>query len=111
MQDADYAAEQAREHNPPDRVYFNMLVLLAVFTVAEVLIYYNIGSPVTRAFILGAMLLVKFVAQIGWFTHLRYDDRRLVGVFAGCFIIAFSVVGALIWMMSYDGMWIGQQYQ
>ena len=111
MDNPNYAAEQAQAHNPPDRIYFNMLILLAVFTVVEVLIYYNIGSAVTRAVILAVMLLIKFIAQIGWFTHLRYDDRRLVGVFAGCFIIAISVVVALIWMMSYDGMFLGQQYQ
>lgn len=96
--------------HPGDNVYWTMLVMLAVFTVIEVLIYYHISSLATRIIVLSAILLIKFIAQVGWFTHLRYDDRRLLFVFGGCFSVAFLVVASTIWMMVYDGMWIGRHY-
>lgn len=106
----DSQAEDAAAGHPGDRVYFNMLALLAALTIIEVIVFYVTESVVLRAAILVVLLLIKFVAQVGWFTHLRYDDRRLSLVFGGCLLIAFSVVVATILMMAADGMFIGHNY-
>ena len=96
---------------PTDRVYFTMLGMLAVFTVAELLIFYAVESVVARILILAAFVVMKFVAQIGWFTHLRYDDRRLTWIFGGCFFIALAVMAATVAMMAADGFHVGIEYQ
>ena len=107
----DSQAEDAAAGHPGDRVYFNMLALLAALTIIEVIVFYVTESVVLRAAILVVLLLIKFVAQVGWFTHLRYDDRRLSLVFGGCLFIALSVMIATVAMMANDGMFIGHNYQ
>lgn len=104
-------AEDAAAGHPGDRVYFTMLGMLAVLTVIEVVIFYATESIVLRVGLLVALLLVKFVAQIGWFTHLRYDDRRISMVFGGCLFIALSVMIATVAMMSVDGFFLLNEYQ
>ncbi|HEV2529882.1 MAG TPA: cytochrome C oxidase subunit IV family protein [Thermomicrobiales bacterium] len=103
-------AEDAAHDHPSDKVYFTMLGILAVFTVVELLIFYAIESVVLRILILATFLVIKFVAQVGWFTHLRYDDRRLTWVFGGCFFIALAVMAATVVMMAFDGFHVGIQY-
>ena len=107
----DSQAEDAADNHPGDRVYFNMLALLAVLTIVEVIVFYVTDSIVLRAGILVVLLLVKFVAQVGWFTHLRYDDKRLALVFGGCFLIALSCMGALVAMQAVDGFFLLNEYQ
>lgn len=107
----DSQAEDAATGHPGDRVYFTMLGMLAALTVIEVIIYYLTDSLVLRVGLLAVLLLVKFIAQIGWFTHLRYDDRRITLVFGGCLFIALSVMFATVAMMAVDGMFIGGEYQ
>ena len=97
--------------HPGDRVYFNMLFLLAALTVIEVIVFYVTESIVLRAGILVVLLLIKFVAQVGWFTHLRYDDRRLSLVFGGCLFIALSVMVATVAMMASDNLFIGRAFK
>ncbi len=100
-------AEDVAHGHPTDKVYFIMLGMLAVFTVVELLIFYAIESVAARILILVAFLVVKFIAQVGWFTHLRYDDRRLTWVFGGCFFIALAVMAATVAMMAVDGFEVG----
>lgn len=109
--DVQSQAEDAAHAHPGDNVYFTMLGMLAVLTVIELIVFYITDSIVLRAGILVVLLLVKFVAQIGWFTHLRYDDRRITMVFGGALFIALSVMIAAVAMMSYDGVFIGEQFQ
>lgn len=106
----DSQAEDIAGGHPGDRVYFNMLALLAVLTVVEVIVFYTTSSLLPRIGLLAILLLVKFVAQVGWFTHLRYDDRRLTLVFGGCLFIALSVMVATVAMMTVDGMFVGHEY-
>jgi cytochrome c oxidase subunit IV len=103
-------AEDAAHQHPGDNVYFTMLGLLAVLTVVEVIVFYTFDSLAARIGILVALLLVKFVAQVGWFTHLRYDDRRLTLVFGGCFFIALAVMAATVAMMAVDGFYLDGEY-
>jgi cytochrome c oxidase subunit IV len=103
-------AEDAAHAHPGDNVYFTMLGLLAVLTVVELLVFYAFESVIPRILILAALLLVKFVAQVGWFTHLRYDDRRLTLVFGGCFFIALAVMAATVSMMAVDGFYMDGEY-
>lgn len=103
-------AEDAAHGHPGDRMYFTMLGLLAVFTVVELLVFYAFESITARIGILVAILLIKFVAQVGWFTHLRYDDKRLTMVFGGCFFIALAVMAATVAMMAVDGFYLDGEY-
>lgn len=106
----DSQAQDAASGHPTDRVYFNMLALLSALTIVEVIVFYVTDSILLRIGILTILLLIKFVAQVGWFTHLRYDDRRLTLVFGGCLFIALSVMVAMVAMMAVDGMFVGHNY-
>ena len=80
---------EGHEH-PGERTYVTVAVILAVVTAIEVAIYYiDFFEDV-----LVPMLLVlsagKFAAVVGYFMHLKFDDRR----FRWIFIFGLSVAAA-----------------
>ena len=87
------AHEAAHEH-PGDLTYVKVAIFLLIITIAEVAVYYiqwmhdhHVIVPV-----LLAMSAVKFVTVVGFFMHLKFDDRRLTLIFGGGLAIAFATV-------------------
>jgi cytochrome c oxidase subunit 4 len=90
-------AHEAAHHHPGDWTYIKVALFLLVITVAEVAVYYiqwmhDHGVIVP---LLLAMSAVKFVTVVGFFMHLKFDDRRLTIIFAGGLAIAFATIIAL----------------
>jgi cytochrome c oxidase subunit 4 len=90
------AVEHHEEHaHPGERTYIKVAGVLVAITIAEVAIYY-IDLPhsvlVTALLILSA---VKFTIVVGYFMHLKFDDRRLLAIFAGGLFLGGVILLAL----------------
>ena len=84
------------EHHPGPRLYVTIGVILAVITAIEVAAFYLDITAWLLAILLLAMSGVKFVLVVGYFMHLRFDDRRFLALFAVPLIIAASMMVALL---------------
>lgn len=88
----------AHEHaHPGERTYIRVAVFLAIITVIEVVLFYI--EDTMPHWLLVTLLLgfsaVKFTVVVGWFMHLKFDDRRLLWIFVGGLIVGGSILIAL----------------
>jgi cytochrome c oxidase subunit IV len=90
------------EGHPTERVYVNVAIILAVVTAIEVAIYYIEALEDILVPLLLALSAFKFVAVVGYFMHLKMDDRRFRWLFAAGLVISGSVVLALLAMFWTD---------
>ncbi len=98
----DHLVDHHEEHPGPS-VYVRVAVILAIITAVEVAVYYidwmhDTGALVPTLLVLSA---IKFTAVVGFFMHLRYDDRRLTWTFVAGLIVALSIVLALYTMFHF----------
>ena len=88
----DSAAVTRDSHDHPgEMVYIKIAAILAVVTAIEVVIYY---IEALEDILVPALILLsagKFIAVVGYFMHLKFDDRRFTWVFVAGLVIAFSV--------------------
>jgi cytochrome c oxidase subunit 4 len=68
-------AEAARPH-PQPRDYWMIAAILAVITAAEVAVTYVDALDSVVAPLLIVMAIAKFALVVGWFMHLRFEERR-----------------------------------
>jgi heme/copper-type cytochrome/quinol oxidase subunit 4 len=70
------------EHaHPGERTYVLVALILAIVTAVEVAIYY---IEAVEDILVPTLLLLsagKFVAVVGYFMHLKFDDRRFRWIF------------------------------
>lgn len=90
------------EHHPGPRTYVNVALILAVVTATEVAIYYIDALSSVLVPILAVLSVGKFVAVVGYFMHLKFDDRRFTWVFLSGLLIAASLVIAMAAMSAYN---------
>ncbi len=50
------------------------------------------------------MSVIKFIAVVSFFMHLKFDDRRLAWIFALAMILTLSIVGALDVLHRFHGI-------
>ena len=93
-------AEQ--EHHPGARTYVNVAIILSVITAVEVAIYYIDAVRDVLVPALLALSLAKFTAVVGYFMHLKMDDRRFRWMFVGGLVVATTIILALIVMFAVD---------
>ena len=90
---------QEKPH-PGPRTYVAIGALLTAITAFEVWIFY---WPFTPALLAGLILLssaVKFSLVVGFYMHLKFDDRRFLAFFAFPFFIGLSITIALLALFS-----------
>ncbi|HEV2107827.1 MAG TPA: cytochrome C oxidase subunit IV family protein [Thermomicrobiales bacterium] len=90
------------EGHPGERTYVKVAVILAVVTALEVAVYYIDALSDVLVPILAVLSIGKFVAVVGYFMHLKFDDRRFTWVFLTGLLIAASIVAALAAMFVYN---------
>ena len=84
------------EHHPGPRLYVTIGVILAAVTAIEVAAFYLDITAWLLVMLLLGMSGVKFVLVVGYFMHLRFDDRRFLALFAIPLVIAASIMIALL---------------
>lgn len=81
----------AHNNHPGERTYIRIAIILALITLIEVVIYYieALSGILVPALVL--LSAAKFVTVVGYFMHLKFDDRRLGWIFSGGLVVAFAV--------------------
>jgi cytochrome c oxidase subunit 4 len=85
----------AEHEHPGERTYIKIALILSAITVIEVAIYYfNLPHSVlvTALLIFSA---IKFVIVVGYFMHLKFDDKRLLWIFLGGLLLGGVILIAL----------------
>jgi cytochrome c oxidase subunit 4 len=98
----DHEADEHGNH-PGDRQYIRIAVILTVITAIEVAIYYIEALRGILVPLLIVLSVGKFVAVVGYFMHLKFDDRRFMILFAAGLGISVAVITALVIMF-----WTGE---
>lgn len=89
--------QQTREEQHPGPAkYVAIGVILGVITLVEVVAFYQDITAWLLAMVLLLLSASKFVLVVGYFMHLRFDDRRFLALFAVPFVIALSIMIALL---------------
>ena len=86
------------EHHPSQRKYVLIAAILAAITGAEVGVFYVQANPALIVWTLLLTSLVKFMIVVGFFMHLKFDDRRFALLFFFPLFIMVSLVVALLAM-------------
>lgn len=84
------------EHHPGVREYAIIAVILTVITAVEVALFYIPSIHDHLAYFLIVLSLLKFVIVVGYYMHLKMDNRLFRYMFAAGFIIAVSIVSAFL---------------
>jgi cytochrome c oxidase subunit 4 len=86
--------------HPTEAQYWKIFFLLFAITAVEVLLYYKSipGVNLNNA-ALGILALTKFVVVVGYFMHLKFDNRILRRLFVSGFVLAMFVYIAYLLTM------------
>ena len=82
--------------HPGPRQYVTIAVILVLMTAVEVGVFFLSITPAAMTGIILFLAMGKFALVVGYYMQLRYDDRRLLYVFASGFVIALSIMIALM---------------
>jgi cytochrome c oxidase subunit 4 len=99
----DHKHESDGEHHehPTELKYIKIAAILAFITLAEVAIYYIDAFSGVLVPMLIVMSAFKFVMVVGYFMHLKFDDKRLAWIFTGGMLTALAVFIATWALMHY----------
>ena len=88
-------SENHTEHPTPKR-YVQIAIVLGILTAIEIALYYT--EDIVGVFtdpILIILAVGKFIIVVGWFMHLRFENKMVNRFFAGGMILAlflFAIV-------------------
>ena len=88
-------SENHLEHPTPKR-YVQIAIVLGILTAIEIALYYT--EDIVGVFtdtILIILAVGKFIIVVGWFMHLRFENKMVNRFFAGGMILAlflFAIV-------------------
>jgi cytochrome c oxidase subunit 4 len=91
----DHLVDGGHEH-PTERIYIKVAIILSIITAVEVFIYYIEAFESILVPALVILSAAKFVTVIGYFMHLKFDDRRLSWIFGGGLALAVAVF-VVVW--------------
>lgn len=94
--------EEPEHHgHPTEAQYIRIAIILSIITIVEVAIYYIEGLRGILVPTLVALSTLKFVLVVGFFMHLKFDDRRLTWIFAAGMATALAIYLATWALMHY----------
>ncbi|MFN8591742.1 MAG: cytochrome C oxidase subunit IV family protein [Thermomicrobiales bacterium] len=100
--DESHAAHEGHPSNP---VYIRIAIILAIITFIEVVIYY---VPAFRPALVPALLVLsiaKFLMVVGFFMHLKFDNKLFRFMFAAGLVLTLAVYFALLAMVWTTPYW------
>ena len=86
--------------HPGPRTYAIIAAILTAMTAFEVWVFYWNFTPAFIASLIFLTSTFKFVLVVGYYMHLRFDDRRFLAFFVVPFVIALSIMVALLSLFS-----------
>lgn len=94
----DHESDAHGQHHPGDREYIRIAIILTIITAVEVAIYYIEGIRDFLVPLLIVLSVTKFAAVVGYFMHLKFDDKRFMLIFVAGLSISVAVIAALVVM-------------
>lgn len=94
------------EHHPTPADYVRIAVILSIITLVEVFIYY---LPMMRPILVPVLLvlsIVKFLAVVGYFMHLKDDKRLFRMTFGAALVLSMAVFLAMLAMFNTAASWM-----
>ncbi len=89
--------EHTEEHaHPPIMQYVLIAAILAIITAIEVATYYIEAIESLLVYILLVLSVIKFVIVVGYYMHLKFDNKLFTLLFASGMVVGGSVVISLI---------------
>lgn len=88
---------ELHEHHPSDGLYWKVGAILGVLTLLEVSTYFITDDPYShdlKPFLIGGLLVLmvaKFITIIGYFMHLKFDNKLFRNVFVSGLVLAVGV--------------------
>jgi len=95
-------AHDEHSGHPSLEAYVRIAIMLAIITAVEVAIYYIPALEGVLVPALIALSAIKFVVVVGYFMHLKFDDKLLTGIFGAALIISIIMFIGLWVVMYYD---------
>ena len=95
-------SEHHGTEHPSLRKYVWIAIFLAIITAIEVAIYYIEAIEPILVPSLIILSVIKFVAVVGYFMHLKFDPKLLAITFAAALITSLSVFIAVGIMLEYN---------
>jgi cytochrome c oxidase subunit 4 len=99
----EHPAEGIVEHadHPSEGQYWKIFFLLFAVTAVEVALYYfELPGPVhVNNAALGGLAILKFVVVVGYFMHLKFDNRIVRRLFVAGLVLAVLVYVAYLLTM------------
>jgi cytochrome c oxidase subunit 4 len=93
---ASHPTHHEAHAHPDAREYATIASILTIVTGFEVALFFFTGvGHSTLVGMLMVLMVVKFAMVVGWYMHLKFDERTFTWVFAGGLFIAISIVLAL----------------
>ena len=89
-------SENHIEHPTPKR-YVQIAIVLGILTAIEIALYYT--EDIVGVFtdpILIILAVGKFIIVVGWFMHLRFENKMVNRFFAGGMILALFLFAILM---------------
>jgi len=92
----DLGMSESHKPHPTPKKYVQIAILLGVLTAIEVALYYT--ESIVGIFtdpLLMVLAVTKFVIVVGWFMHLKFENKLINRFFTGGMILAlflFSIV-------------------
>ena len=97
--------DHSEQHATPAD-YVRIAVILSIITIVEVFIYY---LPAMRPILVPVLLvlsIVKFLAVVGYFMHLKNDKRLFRMSFAAALVLSLAVFLAMLAMFNTTATWM-----
>jgi cytochrome c oxidase subunit 4 len=100
-------SEPLHEEEPhaSNQTYVRIAIILSIITIVEVVIWY---LPSVRGILVPALLILsiaKFVMVVGFFMHLKFDNRLYRFMFAAGLIVTLGVYLALLAMIATSNLY------
>jgi cytochrome c oxidase subunit 4 len=93
--------------HPNERIYVKVALWLALITAAEIAVsYMDLADWITILTLL-VLSLIKFVAVVGYFMHLKFDNPTLRKPFVGGLILALIVYAVVLFMFTLHSNTVG----
>ena len=93
------------EHHPTPADYVRIAIILAIITLVEVVIYYIPSMRGILVPILLVLSIVKFLAVVGYFMHLKDDKRLFRLTFIAGLVLSLAVFLAMLVMFLTSTSW------
>ena len=78
--------------HPTPKKYVQIAIVLGILTAIEIALYYT--EDIVGVFtdpILIILAFVKFIIVVGWFMHLRFENKMVNRFFTGVMILALGL--------------------